>query len=461
MGTNASIPKGTRDFAPDVVRKRTYILDTLKNILEKYGFQPLETPAIENLETLTGKYGEDGDKLIFKILNNGIDNPAKGQAVQEEWQKVLQGKSSRAITERALRYDLTVPFARFVAMNYGQLVFPFKRYQIQNVWRADRPQKGRYREFCQCDIDVAGSASLFNEVELLQIYGEAFTRLAFPDFKLVVNNRKVLSALAAVAGCGPRLADLTTALDKIDKIGLDKVTEELKGKDFTGSQIDVIKKYLSIEGSNEKRLLAARELLAASETGLQGLTELEFVLNFPSAKFKDEIVFEPALVRGLNYYTGIIFEAKPPAAVKIGSTGGGGRYDDLTSIFGVPNIQGVGISFGVDRIYDVMEELKLFPANLEVGTRVLFFNLGEKESERAFELMQRMRAMNISCELFHENCRFDKQFKYAEKKNIPSVVIIGSKELEAQTCVVKDLASGKQEVIAQNSIESYFAVGKP
>ncbi|MEI7482787.1 MAG: HisS family protein [Elusimicrobiota bacterium] len=332
MGTNASIPKGTRDFAPDVVRKRTYILDILKNILEKYGFQPLETPAIENLETLTGKYGEDGDKLIFKILNNGLDNPAKGQVVQEEWQKVLQGKSSRVITERALRYDLTVPFARFVAMNCGQLVFPFKRYQIQNVWRADRPQKGRYREFCQCDIDVAGSASLFNEVELLQIYGEAFTRLAFPDFKLVVNNRKVLAALAAVAGCGPRLADLTTALDKIDKIGLDKVTEELKGKDFTESQIEVIKKYLSIEGSNEKRLLAARELLATSETGLQGLTELEFVLNFPAAKFKDKIVFEPALVRGLNYYTGTIFEAKPPAAVKIGSTGGGGRYDDLTSI---------------------------------------------------------------------------------------------------------------------------------
>ena len=443
----ASIPQGTRDFGPDVVRKRTYILNTIKSVFELYGFQPLETPAMENLDTLMGKYGEEGDKLIFKILNNGLDNPEKEIQVREDFEKVLQGKNNKGITERALKYDLTIPFARYVAMNHAQLVFPFKRYQVQPVWRADRPQKGRYREFYQCDADVVGSPSLLNEVELASIYHEVFTKLGLTGYELRINSRKILAALAETCGGADKMTDITIAIDKLDKIGIDKVKEELTTRGLSNDQISIIEKYLNISGTNEEILSSLTLLIGQSEDGKKGISELSY-LNSSIATHRSQLKIDPTLARGLNYYTGIIFEAKAPAAVKMGSIGGGGRYDDLTGLFGVPNIPGVGISFGVDRIYDVLEELQLFPADVQVGTQVLFFNLGEAESKKSFELLQQLRQKGIRGELFHEQSKFDKQFKYAEKKNIPFIVILGEKELVSATCNIKQLDTGKQQTIS-------------
>lgn len=447
-----SLPQGTRDFGPDVVRKRNYILDTIKNVFELYGFQPLETPAMENIDTLMGKYGEEGDKLIFKILNNGLDNKEKEKQIREDFEKVLQGKNTTGITERALKYDLTIPFARYVAMNHNQLTFPFKRYQIQPVWRADRPQKGRYREFYQCDADVVGSNSLLNEVELATIYAEVFTRLGIKGAELRINHRKILTALAELCGGAEKMNDIAVTIDKLDKIGLEKVKAELEQKGLNASQISIVEKYLTIAGSNEEILTGLNSLIGNTASGKQGIEELRYLLNnVPLSAIQPD----PTLARGLNYYTGIIFEAKAPAEIKIGSIGGGGRYDNLTGLFGVPNIPGVGISFGVDRIYDVMEELNLFPANVHVGTQVLFFNCGEKESRRSFELMQQLRQKGIRSELYHETAKFDKQFKYAEKKNIPHVIIIGEKELEENTCNIKTLATGQQKTIGQNDLPGY------
>jgi histidyl-tRNA synthetase len=440
---NVSLPQGTRDFGADVVRKRTYILNTIKSVFEVYGFEPLETPAMENLDTLMGKYGEEGDKLIFKILNNGLDNPAKHQSAKEEFGKVLAGKNTSSITERALKYDLTIPFARYVAMNHHQLTMPFKRYQVQPVWRADRPQKGRYREFYQCDADVVGSKSLLNEVELANIYATVFQKLGV-DVTIKINSRKILAALAEVCGGSEKMVDITVAIDKLDKIGLEKVKEELTQRGLTAEQITIIEKYLLITGTNEEKLQQIKSLLGETETGKQGIDELETV--YLQAVITN-LQFDFTLARGLNYYTGIIFEVKANH-VQMGSIGGGGRYDDLTGLFGVPNIPGVGISFGVDRIYDVMEELKLFPADVHTGTRLLFFNLGDAESKKAFELMQQLRNKGIACELYHENSKFDKQFKYAEKKQIPFIVIIGTKELESSTCNVKNLSTGVQETLS-------------
>ncbi|MBI5372654.1 MAG: histidine--tRNA ligase [Sphingobacteriales bacterium] len=442
-----TIPQGTRDFGPEVVRKRTYILNTIRSVFELYGFQPLETPAMENLDTLMGKYGEEGDKLIFKILNNGLDNPEKEKQVREEFEKVLQGKNTKGITERALKYDLTIPFARYVAMNHPQLVFPFKRYQVQPVWRADRPQKGRYREFYQCDADVVGSHSLFNEVELAAIYHEVFTRLGLTGYELRINSRKVLAALAESCGGADNMTDITVAIDKLDKIGLEKVKEELVSRGLSNDQVSIIEKYLNISGTNEEILSSLTALIGYSADGEKGISELSY-LSSQLATHNSQLKLDPALARGLNYYTGIIFEAKAPAGVKMGSIGGGGRYDDLTGLFGVPGIPGVGISFGVDRIYDVLEELQLFPADVQVGTRVLFFNLGEAESQKSFELLQQLRQRGIRGELYHENAKFDRQFKYAEKKNIPFVVILGEKELAAQTCNIKELATGQQQSVS-------------
>ena len=449
-----SLPQGTRDFGPDVVRKRNYIFSTIKSVFEVYGFQPLETPAMENLETLLGKYGEEGDKLIFKILNNGLDHPGKEQQAKEDFQKVLQGKNVKGITERALRYDLTIPFARWVAMNHHQLGFPFKRYQIQPVWRADRPQRGRYREFYQCDADVVGSNSLLNEVELTLIYHEALSQLGLRNYELRINHRKILSALAALCGGAEKMNDIAIAIDKLDKIGLEKVKEELKQRDLNDEQISVVEKYLAINGTNTEKIKSLNDLVGSTESGRKGIEELEEIFNNPhlsAVKYH----LDPTLARGLNYYTGIIFEAKAPAEVKIGSIGGGGRYDDLTGLFGVPNIPGVGISFGVDRIYEVMEELNLFPADVHVGTQVLFFNLGENESKAAFTLLQKLRTKNIRCELFHEAVKFDKQFKYAEKKNIPYAIIIGSQELEEKTCTIKNLLENSQQTISQQELLKY------
>ena len=448
-----TIPQGTRDFGADVVRKRNFIFDTIKKVFELYGFQPLETPAMENLDTLLGKYGDEGDKLIFKILNNGLDNPAKHQQAQADFEKVLTGKNVKGITERALRYDLTIPFARYIAMNHGQLTFPYKRYQIQPVWRADRPQRGRYREFYQCDADIVGSQSLINEIELANIYNDVFSRLKINGVEIRINNRKILMALAEVCGGTHKMIDITIAIDKLDKIGREKVKEELVQKELNADQIMIIEKYLSVNGNNEEKLNALHQLLGENEHAKNGLSEIEYILKNTSHLQNIQVDF--TLARGLNYYTGIIFEVKGPAQVKMGSIGGGGRYDDLTGLFDVPGIPGVGISFGVDRIYDVMEELNLFPNTVYTGTKVLFFNLGEAESEIALQLLPQLRQRNISCELFHEKAKFDKQFKYAEKKSIPYIVIIGTKEMEENTCVIKNLESGKQESVLQNQLVEF------
>ncbi len=501
-----SLPQGTRDFGPDTVRKRNYILNTIKNVFELYGFQPLETPAMENLDTLMGKYGEEGDKLIYRILDSGnpfssdffiqmleavqkrtkeFDNRAKeyikkiydedtggayegfyeinaemfrsfseellkNYELREKYLPKLKGE----ISEKALKYDLTIPFARYVAMNHNQLTFPFKRYQIQPVWRADRPQKGRYREFYQCDADVVGSNALLNEIELASIYIEVFIKLGFKNFELRINHRKILTALAELCGGAEKMNDIAIAIDKLDKIGLEKVKAELSEKGLTAEQVSIIEKYLDISGSNEEKLSQLKNLLGDIENGKQAIGDIEYIIS-QLATYSSKLLLDFTLARGLNYYTGIIFEAKAPAEVKIGSIGGGGRYDDLTGLFGVPGIPGVGISFGVDRIYDVMEELNLFPAGVHVGTQVLFFNLGEKESRKAFELMQQLRQKGIRTELYHEAAKFDKQFKYAEKKNIPYIVIIGEKELKENTCNIKTLANGIQQNIPVSELLNF------
>lgn len=453
MSNKPSIPQGTRDFSAEVVRKRNYIFSTIRSIFEIYSFEPLETPAMENLDTLMGKYGEEGDKLIFKILNNGINNEKNIEKSKAGFEKLLDGKSSSDITERALKYDLTIPFARYVAMNHTKLTFPFRRYQIQPVWRADRPQRGRYREFTQCDADVVGSLSLLNEVELANIYHAVFTQLGLKNYELKINSRKVLVALAELCGGSDNMTDITIAIDKLDKIGLDKVKEELQQRGLTEEQIKTVETYLNISGSNEEKLTQIKSLLGNIESGKQGIAEVEFLFNHTK---NINLSIDFTLARGLNYYTGIIFEVAAPKEVKMGSIGGGGRYDDLTGLFGVPNIPGVGISFGVDRIYDVLEEMNLFPADVQSSTKALFFNMGEKESEFAFGIMQQLRSNNIACELYHEAVKINKQFTYAEKKNIPYIIIIGSKEMEEKNCAVKHLSTGNQEIVAFDKLGNFF-----
>jgi histidyl-tRNA synthetase len=449
-----SLPQGTRDFNAATVQKRQYIFQTIRDVFQAYGFQPLETPAMENLDTLMGKYGEEGDKLIFKILNNGLDNPQKRTQIDAGIEKLLTGKNSTVITERALRYDLTIPFARYVAMNHGSMTFPFKRYQIQPVWRADRPQKGRYREFYQCDADVVGSDSLLNEVDLLAIYITAFSNLKLP-VEIKMNNRKILLGLAQICGGEEKLIDLTIAIDKLDKIGWEKVQEELASKGFTEAQQDLVQQYLNISGSNEEKINQLSTLLGDNANGQKGIEELNYVLayhkNIGTAK---HLVADFTLARGLNYYTGLIFEVKAIDA-QMGSIGGGGRYDDLTSLFGVPNIPGVGISFGVDRIYDVLEEKNLFPESIDQTTQVLFFNLGPDEAIVAYQQMMLLRNKKIACEIYPEKSKFDKQFKYAEKKGIPNVVIIGTEELAKKECTIKQLATGKQTIVPFASISDF------
>ncbi|MEI9958152.1 MAG: histidine--tRNA ligase [Ferruginibacter sp.] len=458
MSNKPSIPQGTRDFSAAVVRKRNYILNTIKTVFELYGFQPLETPAMENLETLMGKYGEEGDKLIFKILNNGLNNEKNIDKAKAGFEKVLEGKNSVDLTERALKYDLTIPFARYVAMNHTKLNFPFRRYQIQPVWRADRPQKGRYREFTQCDADVVGSDSLMNDAEFALIYDEVFNRLGLVDYELRINSRKILSALATACNAPDKLIDITTAIDKLDKIGIDKVKIELEERGLATAQIDIIEKYISINGSNEEKITALVNLIGHIDETTKGLAEINKLLAHTVGK---NIIVDFTLARGLNYYTGIIYEAKAPATVQMGSIGGGGRYDDLTGLFGVPNIPGVGVSFGVDRIYDVLEELNLFPENLQVSTKALFFNMGEKESEFAFGIMQQLRKAGIAAELYHkEESKIAKQFNYAEKKNIPFAVIIGSKEIEQNYCQVKNLATGEQHVVVFENLAGFLTTIK-
>ena len=456
-----SIPQGTRDFGPEVVRKRQFIFNTIRNVFELYGFQPLETPAMENLETLMGKYGEEGDRLIFKILNNGLGDPKKIEQSRIAFENVLQGKNDVHITERALRYDLTIPFARYVAMNHGQLTFPFKRYQMQPVWRADRPQRGRYREFYQCDADVVGSQSLLNEVDLVNIYHDALTRLGIAGYELRLNNRKILAALAELCGGSDKLVSITVAIDKLDKIGLEKVKAELVQRGLNDDQVSTIEKYLAISGNNTQKLTQIKSLLGHLENGSKGIAELEFILSFlqeSPAAVSSHTVIDFTLARGLDYYTGTIFEVRAPAQVNIGSIGGGGRYDDLTGLFGVAGIPGVGISFGVDRIYDVMEALQLFPDEVATGTQVLFFNMGETESRTAWVAMQALRQQNVRCELFHEPAKMDKQFKYAERRKIRYIAIIGSEELKNNSCVVKNRETGNQETLPLENLTKYLFI---
>ncbi|MBS1736825.1 MAG: histidine--tRNA ligase [Bacteroidetes bacterium] len=442
-----SIPQGNRDFGADKLRQRKYITNTIEAVFLLYGFEPLETPAMENLETLTGKYGAEGDKLIFKILNNGLNNPAKEQVTREGIENILKGKSDKNITERALRYDLTIPFARYVAMNYGQLTMPYKRYQIQPVWRADRPQRGRYREFYQCDADVAGTYSYFSDAEFACIYSEVFSRLKIP-VAIKINNRKILYALAETCGLGEAMQSLVIIIDKLDKIGLKKVVEESAALGLSEKSIEILQQYLMISGSNAEKLAAVKKLLGNNASGMKGIEELNEILSLIEENFKESpVVVDFNLARGLNYYTGTIYEVQAKDVV-MGSIGGGGRYDDLTGLFGIPGVPGVGISFGLDRIYDVMEELNLFPETLQQGTTILFLNMGEKESRYAFGIMQQCRQLGISCELYFEKAKLDKQIKYALKRKIHFGVIIGSEEMESKEAVLKDLNKNSQEKIA-------------
>ncbi len=448
-----SLPQGTRDFTADTLRKRSYILNTIRAVFESYGYEPLETPAMEQLDTLMGKYGEEGDRLIFKILNNGLHEPTNHQKATDGFQKVLAGKNSTQLTERALKYDLTIPFARFVAMNHGKLTFPYKRYQIQPVWRADRPQKGRYREFTQCDADVVGSASLLNEADLANIYHAVFTKLNLPEYVLRINSRKLLAALAEACGGSHLLTPISVAIDKLDKIGWEKVQTELMQRGLTEPQIAFIEQYLSIAGNNVDCIEKARLLFKEHPTATAGLAELSAVLAH-TANCNIRIDF--TLARGLHYYTGIIFEVSPPAAVRIGSIGGGGRYDNLTALFGVPDLTGVGISFGVDRIYDVLDELNRFPEGLTQGTRVLFMHMGPDTIPVIYQHVQQLRNKSIACEVFPDAIKLDKQFKYADKKKIPLAVLIGSQEMAQQQCVVKNLRTGEQQAIPLSSLASFI-----
>ena len=447
------LPQGTRDFSAAVVQRRQYIFQTIRSVFELYGFQPLETPAMENLDTLMGKYGEEGDKLIFKILNNGLENPTKLASATAGFEKVLAGKSSSDITERALRYDLTIPFARYVAMNQGQLVFPFKRYQIQPVWRADRPQKGRYREFTQCDCDIVGSKSLLNEVELLHIYATVFSRLGLA-VEIQINHRSILSALAEVCGGPHLLTAITTAIDKIDKIGLEKVQSELVNAGLTENAIQIVTQYLQLEGTHEQKMESLAILTLEHPLMLAGAADLNYLHQMGPWPAGIQVVTKPTLARGLNYYTGTIFEVKALHAA-MGSIGGGGRYDDLTGLFDVPGIPGVGISFGVDRIYDVLEQLQLFPESVASGTKVMFVNLGAAESGVAYAAMQGIREKGIASEIYPDAVKLDKQFKYADKKSISYAIIIGSNEMQAGVCKIKNLITGNQETISIASLPDY------
>jgi histidyl-tRNA synthetase len=451
-----SLPQGTRDFNSTTIAKRQYILNTIKHQFELHGYTPLETPSIENLNTLTGKYGEEGDRLIFKIINNGLNEAAKHDKTRAALENVLQGKTDINLTDRALRYDLTIPFARYVAMNRNDIALPYKRYQMQPVWRADRPQRGRYREFWQCDADIVGSNSLINEAELLNIYYKAFEALAVPQITISINNRKILAALAEHIGSISYLTDITIAIDKLDKIGLDKVIEELQNKGLSADNIKVIKSYLSISGDNETMLVALQNLLGNNATAMLGIQELKNILNYLqliNPNYTPKLDF--TLARGLDYYTGMIVEVKT-TAVQMGSIGGGGRYDNLTGVFDYPNVSGVGISFGVDRIFDVMEELNLFSANLEQNNTLLFVNLGATEAEQCLQYISTLRNKQIACELYPDTTKMDKQLKYANKRNYKYVAIVGSTELANNNITLKNFESGEQHTVTLNTISEYL-----
>jgi histidyl-tRNA synthetase len=445
-----SIPKGTRDFSPIEVTKRTYIFDTIRNVFKKFGYQPIETPTMENLSTLTGKYGDEGDQLIFKILNSG-DYLAKAS------EEKLSAKNSKALTseisEKALRYDLTVPFARYVVMHQNDIALPFKRYQIQPVWRADRPQKGRYREFYQCDADVVGSESLLNEAEFVLIYDEALSKLGFKDFEVRINNRKILAGISELIGKPELLIDMTVAIDKLDKIGFDGVKKELLEKGFVESDIDILEPIILLSGSNEEKLSSLKNILSISEIGKKGIEELEIVFDYFKVfnLQKAKLILDITLARGLNYYTGAIFEVKTNE-VSMGSIGGGGRYDDLTGMFGLKNLTGVGISFGADRIYDVMDELNLFPENTMATSKVLITHFDENAFRYALPVLQKLRNADIASELYPNQAKMQKQMKYANDKKIPFVIVIGEEEMQSGQLSFKNMETGEQQKLSIEQI---------
>jgi histidyl-tRNA synthetase len=434
-----SIPKGTRDFSPTEVSKRNYIIAIMRHHFEKFGYQPIETPSFENSDTLMGKYGEEGDRLIFKILNSGdyLDKVPTEQ-LQSINYKQLTGK----ISEKALRYDLTVPFARYVVQHQSEIEFPFKRYQIQPVWRADRPQKGRFREFYQCDADVVGSKSLWQEVELVQLYDAVFAELGLNGVTIKINNRKILSGIAEVIGASDKLIDFTVALDKLDKIGEDGVKKEMLEKGISESALEKVQPLFNFTGSIQEKLEKLSGLLASSEEGKKGIEELRFICdNVDKLGLQQSILdLDVTLARGLNYYTGAIFEVTAPKEVAMGSIGGGGRYDDLTGIFGLKDMSGVGISFGLDRIYLVLEELNLFPETVTTATKVMFLNFGETPAFDAMQAITTLRNKNIKAEMYPDNAKIDKQFKHAERRGIPFVV----KEITDSGFTLKDIQSGEQ-----------------
>lgn len=447
-----SIPKGTRDFSSEVMVKRNYIFDTIKSVFKKYGFQPIETPTMENLSTLMGKYGEEGDKLLFKVLNSG-DFLSKAK------DDTLAAKDSIKITnqisEKGLRYDLTVPFARFVVQHRNEITFPFKRYQIQPVWRADRPQKGRYREFYQCDVDVVGSDSLINELELLQIVDDVFSLLNI-NVLIKLNNRKILSGIAEIINQSDKIVDITVAIDKLDKIGLEKVNEELQSKGIPEEAIQKIQPIILLSGTNSEKLEKLKEVLAESEIGLKGVEELETVFNYLEAvSVKTEIELDLTLARGLNYYTGAIIEVKAKD-VEIGSISGGGRYDDLTGVFGMPGVSGVGISFGADRIYDVLNQLDKFPVKNKDVTQVFFVNFGAEEEKYCLPVISKLRKEGLNVEIFPESAKMKKQMNYANKREIPFVVMIGANEMAENKAVVKNMATGEQQEVAIDGLVEHL-----
>lgn len=442
MAQKPSIPKGTRDFLPAEVAKRTYIFETIKKSFQVYGFSPIETPSFELSSTLLGKYGEEGDRLIFKILNSG-DKVKKAdlQALEEG----NLARFSNSLAEKALRYDLTVPFARFVVQHQNELSFPFKRYQIQPVWRADRPQHGRYQEFFQCDADVVGSDSLIYEVDFVLLFDEILTNLQLPSFTVKINNRKILSGIAEVSGESDKLIDITVAIDKLDKIGEEGVVKELLEKGVSASAIEKIQPLFSFTGTNEEKVQKMKSFLSSSEIGLKGIEELEFVFDQINSLGlqKAELEFDITLARGLNYYTGAIFEVKANG-VKMGSICGGGRYDDLTGLFGMSGMSGVGISFGADRIYDVLTELELFPKETDQGLTLLFVNFGEKEQNHCMKLMHEVRANGIDCELYPTSAKIQKQMKYANDRKVQYVALIGEQEMNEELVLLKNMESGDQ-----------------
>ena len=438
-----SLAKGTRDFSPEEMARRNYIFDTIKDVYKLYGFKQIETPAMENLSTLMGKYGDEGDKLLFKILNSGdfLKSMTKDDIIENN-----SAATANKISEKGLRYDLTVPFARYVVMHRNEITFPFKRYQIQPVWRADRPQRGRYREFFQCDADIIGSDSLLNETELIQIIDKVFTQLGI-RITVKLNNRKILSGIAEIIGEADKITDITVAIDKLDKIGLEKVNEELIGRGIPESAIQKLQPIIMLEGTENHKLEVLRTELAESEIGLKGVEEVDFILNrLSSLNLKNPVELDLTLARGLNYYTGAIIEVEA-VDVEIGSITGGGRYDNLTGVFGLPNVSGVGISFGADRIYDVLNQLELYPENLTLGTDVVFVNFGEKEEAHILPILSQLRSKGISAEIYPDAAKMKKQMTYADNTKAHFVAIVGENEISENRLTLKNMLTGEQEMV--------------